>query len=50
MRMSEKCNNNNNYDNPLTYRRTDGVNKSYDICGVIKLNAGSFEPPGPSPG
>ena len=24
MRMSEKCRNNNNFDNPLTFRRTDG--------------------------
>ena len=32
MRMSEKCCNNNNSDNPLTSRRTDGGKK-----GTIKI-------------
>ena len=34
MRMSEKFRNNNNYDNPLTSRRTDGgknPEKSHDF-------------------
>ena len=31
MRMSEKCHNNNNYDHPLTSRRTDGVKKGLDL-------------------
>ena len=29
MRMSEKCRDNNNTDNPLTYRRTDGGEKKH---------------------
>ena len=32
MRMSEKCRNNNNSDNPLTVRRTDG-GKNHQLTG-----------------
>ena len=35
MRMSKKCrNNNNNFDNPLTSRRTDGGNSTTVSLGI----------------
>ena len=39
MRMSEKCGNNNNFDNPLTSRRIDGgKNLDIDVTQVQKIS------------